>query len=120
MVHDPVTGKNYDHRKDWSQNRLKHLASCFGIDVIAYCVMSNHTHQVLRSRPDVVAAWSDREVAIHWLRISPKFDKHRFSTVAADLELVEQTDNDFPLTILLHTCYITGRFRVQNFDQCVS
>ena len=73
--HDPVTGKNYDHRKDWSQNRLKHLASCFGIDVIAYCVMSNHTHQVLRSRPDVVAAWSDREVAIHWLRISPKFDK---------------------------------------------
>ena len=43
---DPVTGKNFEH----------------------------HTHQILRSRPDIVATWSDREVATRWLRISPKRD----------------------------------------------
>ncbi|WP_246112711.1 hypothetical protein [Allorhodopirellula solitaria] len=34
--------------------------------------MSSHAHLVLRSRPDVVAAWSDDEVARRWLRLFPK------------------------------------------------
>ncbi|WP_146391888.1 hypothetical protein [Allorhodopirellula solitaria] len=34
--------------------------------------MSSHAHLVLRSRPDVVAAWSDDEVARRWLRLLPK------------------------------------------------
>ena len=71
---DPVTGKNYEYRKEWSRNRLKHLASCFAIDVISYAIMSNHTHQILRSRPDVVRSWSDREVVTRWLRITPRRD----------------------------------------------
>jgi hypothetical protein len=33
--------------------------------------MSNHIHLVLRSRPDVVASWSDDEVARRWLRLFP-------------------------------------------------
>jgi hypothetical protein len=33
--------------------------------------MSNHIHLVLRSRPDVVAAWSDEQVARRWLRLFP-------------------------------------------------
>ena len=63
---DPVSGNNYDHRKDWIQRRLEFLAGQFAIDVIGFSVMSNHFHTILRNRPDVVASWSDSEVARRW------------------------------------------------------
>lgn len=44
----------------------------FGVDCLTYTVLSNHLHVVLRSRPDVVAQWSDQEVAKRWLRLFPK------------------------------------------------
>ena len=61
---DAVSGKSYDHRKQWIRERLEFLASVFGIDLLTYTVMSNHLHLVLRSRPDVVADWSNQEVVI--------------------------------------------------------
>ena len=33
--------------------------------------MSNYIHLVLRSRPDIVKEWSDKEVARRWLRLFP-------------------------------------------------
>src|SRR5271157_721478 len=33
--------------------------------------MSNHVHVILRNRPDVVALWSDQEVARRWLALFP-------------------------------------------------
>jgi len=68
---DPATGRNYEHRKVWLEERLKFLAGQFGIDVLAFAIMSNHFHLVLRNRPDVVAQWSDREVARRWLMLCP-------------------------------------------------
>ena len=68
---DPVTGKNYDHRKVWMEERLQQLAACFGIDLLVFAILSNHFHIVLRSRPDVVAAWDDTEVAQRWLLLCP-------------------------------------------------
>ena len=35
-------------------------ATKFGVDCLTYTVLSNHLHIVLRSRPDVVKAWSDQ------------------------------------------------------------
>ncbi len=35
-------------------------------------MLSNHLHVVLRSRPDVVASWSDDEVARRWLKLFPQ------------------------------------------------
>ena len=52
---DPVTGKNYDHRKQWLDDQLVQQAKYFGIDLLCQAIMSNHFHLVLRSRPDVVA-----------------------------------------------------------------
>jgi REP element-mobilizing transposase RayT len=69
---DAYSGKDYDHRKSWIQNRLQELSAAFGLDVFAYAVMSNHLHVVVRNRPDVVAEWSDRDVARRWLTIFPK------------------------------------------------
>ncbi|MCE9555437.1 MAG: transposase, partial [Planctomycetes bacterium] len=68
---DPLTGRNYDHRKDWLEERLQFLAGQFGIDVLAFSILSNHFHLIVRNRPDVVATWSDTEVAQRWLRLSP-------------------------------------------------
>lgn len=53
------------------RRRLESLASVFGIDVLTYAVMSNHIHTILRNRPDVVAKWTDEQVAIRWLSVFP-------------------------------------------------
>lgn len=72
MGDDPVSGKNFDHRKRWIEDELERSAANFGIDLIAFSLMSNHMHLVLRSRPDVVEAWDDTEVARRWLMLCPK------------------------------------------------
>ncbi len=68
---DEVSGKNYEFRREWIRGRLERLASVFGIDVLTYAILSNHMHVVVRTRPDVVAAWSNEEVALRWLRVFP-------------------------------------------------
>jgi hypothetical protein len=68
---DPVTGKNYDHRKQWLDDQLVHQARHFGIDLLCQAILSNHIHLVLRSRPDVVAEWDDTEVARRLLMLCP-------------------------------------------------
>ncbi|MCC9603925.1 hypothetical protein LOC67_25515 [Stieleria sp. JC731] len=68
---DPISGLDYSFRKEWIRRRMEALASVFAVDVLAYAIMSNHMHQVLRNRPDVCEQWSDEEVAIRWLRIFP-------------------------------------------------
>jgi REP element-mobilizing transposase RayT len=69
---DPVGGESYEHRRKWIRDRLEFLASVFGVDCLTYALMSNHIHLVLRSRPDVVAAWTDEQVARRWLRLFPQ------------------------------------------------
>jgi hypothetical protein len=69
---DPLSGKSYDHRKDWIRERLEELAGIYGVDILGFAVMANHVHVVLRTRPDVVETWSDDEVARRWWRLFPK------------------------------------------------
>ena len=71
MGFDPVSQKNFDHRKSWVEDRLKALAAHFGIDLLGFSILSNHFHLILRSRPDVVALWDDTEVARRWLTLCP-------------------------------------------------
>ena len=87
---DPLTGINYDHRKAWLEERLRFLAGLFGIDVLNFAILSNHFHLVLRNRPDVVATWSDAEVAARWLRLCPlrKTPDGPLEPMAADVECV--------------------------------
>ena len=83
---DQETGQDYSFRKEWIRRRMEALASVFAVDVLSYAVMSNHLHQILRNRPDVVAKWTDQEVAIRWLRVFPgrRLEEH----------LAEPTEND--------------------------
>ena len=68
---DPLTGADYEHRRELIRQRLEYLAQIMGIDVLGYAIMSNHFHCVLRSRHDVVATWSDDEVARKWWMLCP-------------------------------------------------
>ena len=66
---DRLTGKNYDHRKEWTITRLIFLAQIFTIDVLAYAIMSTHQHLMLRTKPHEAKALSDKEVARRWLHL---------------------------------------------------
>jgi hypothetical protein len=68
---DRQSGKDFSFRQEWIRRRLEALASVFGIDVLTYAVLSNHIHAILRNRPDVVAQWTDEEVAVRWLSVFP-------------------------------------------------
>jgi hypothetical protein len=67
---DPVTGKNYDHRRGWITAFEQQLASLFGVEVAFHAELNNHLHVVIRTRPDIVATWSDEEVARRYLSIN--------------------------------------------------
>jgi hypothetical protein len=69
---DPYSGRDYNHRKAWIRDRLRHLAGLFGVDVCEYAIMSNHLHVVLRNRPDIVQRWPDSEVAFRWRKLFPR------------------------------------------------
>jgi hypothetical protein len=71
MSDDADSGKNFDHRKAWIEEYLQQFAAAFGIDLLGFAILSNHFHLILRSRPDVVATWDDREVAWRWLMLCP-------------------------------------------------
>ena len=71
MGQDQLTGRNYDHRKQWIERRMEHLAAYLGIDLLGYSILSNHCHLILRSRPDVVKTWDDTQVARRWLMLWP-------------------------------------------------
>lgn len=72
---DPVTGVDHEHRRGWSRDRLEHLARIFSIEIITFAIMHNHTHLVLRSRPDIARKWSPETVARRWLMSTPKRDR---------------------------------------------
>ena len=68
---DAYSGRSYEHRKAWVEERLLALAECFAVGLYAYAVMSNHVHVVLHVDPQVAQAWSDDEVAERWVRLFP-------------------------------------------------
>lgn len=74
---DFATRTHNSHRKAWIVDILEFQCSLMAIDLLDFCVMDNHIHQVLRSRPDVVKKLGDREVARRWLTLCPKSKKRQ-------------------------------------------
>ncbi|TXH74047.1 MAG: hypothetical protein E6Q88_04725, partial [Lysobacteraceae bacterium] len=69
--HDSYTGRSFEHRKTWVEDRIQHLAGCFAVALHAYAVMSNHLHLVLQIEPAQTMHWSDEDVATRWVRLFP-------------------------------------------------
>lgn len=66
---DKLTGKCFEHRRQWVEDRLLFLSTVFAIDVCAFAVMSNHTHVVLHVDSESAQSWSDKQVAIRWQKL---------------------------------------------------
>ena len=81
---DDYSGRSFEHRREWIRSRLKELTGSFSIEVIAYSIMSNHLHVVLRTRPDIIEELSGEEVAMRWLSIFPRIRDERGVPVTMD------------------------------------
>jgi hypothetical protein len=68
---DHYSGRPFEHRRDWIEQRIHLVAGCFAVAIDAYAVMSNHLHLVLRIDPDEALRWPDDEVAARWVRLFP-------------------------------------------------
>ena len=63
---DRVSGKSYEHRRDWIEDRIHALANVFCINVCAYAVMSNHLHVVLHVDQELALSLSPLEICDRW------------------------------------------------------
>jgi len=93
---DHVTGKNYEHRKQWILDRLSVLSDMFSINIAAYAIMSNHYHLVLHVDVQQAESWSDEEVIKRWLTLFKGvavIDLYRQGLIESDaqMDLVEST-----------------------------
>ncbi len=79
-----LCGDGYEHRKRWLERRMDFLVSLMAIELYAYQILSNHLHIVLRIRPDIVAAWTDREVVRRYLLLCPCKSKRRNRGIPVD------------------------------------
>ncbi len=96
---DALTKKSYEHRRNWIRVRLKYLVEIFAIEVVAYAVMSNHLHCVIRNRPDLAKDWDAKKVAERWRKLFPlrrdkngapeKPSKEEIAAIAMDENKVE-------------------------------
>jgi REP element-mobilizing transposase RayT len=68
---DRLARKDYEHRKDWLEQRMWHLAQYFAVAIDAFAIMSNHFHLVVFFDPQESYRWNDEEVAERWLRVFP-------------------------------------------------
>lgn len=68
--HDSETGRSFEHRKQWMEDRVIELAGIFAVAVHAYSIMSNHFHIVIETDPTMPLMWSDTETATRWLQLT--------------------------------------------------
>ena len=63
------SGRSYEHRRQWVEDRIGELAGIFAVAVWGCAVMTNHLHVVVQVIPQAAAAWSTDEVAARWCRL---------------------------------------------------
>ena len=109
---DDRTGIDFSFRREWIRRRMEALASVFGVDVLTYAIMSNHFHVILRNRPDVVATWSDEEVALRWLRVFPgrRLDEQLAEPTKEDVKMLA-TDGERIAVVRRRLSDISGFMR---------
>ncbi|MBL1275168.1 MAG: transposase [Ectothiorhodospiraceae bacterium] len=88
---DKTTGNNYEHRRQWVEDKLLDLASIFAVNIGAYAIMSNHYHVVFHIDREKAESWSQVEVIEHWHQLfSGTLFSQRFSQ-GEELSTAQQT-----------------------------
>ena len=72
---DRDSGRSYEHRRQWVEDRIGELAGNFAVAVSGYAVMSNHLHVVVEVIPQGAAEWSADDVAGRWSRLYTRRDQ---------------------------------------------
>lgn len=67
----PLFGGEYEHRKQWVEDRIQELVAIFAIDVCAFSILDSHFHVLLRVNLEQAKAWSPLDVARRWLQLCP-------------------------------------------------
>jgi REP element-mobilizing transposase RayT len=98
---DPDTRRDFSHRKARLLDRLRFLSAVFAIEVCAYAILANHYHLVLRILPDLVAQWSDLEVARRWLTLFPRHrDRGGIPLLPTELDIRALADQPARIALL--------------------
>ncbi len=66
---DKVSGKSFEHRRQWLIDRIKQVTSVFAIDVCSYAIMNNHFHVVLKVNSN--EEWNTTQVLMTWCSLYP-------------------------------------------------
>ena len=83
-----LCGEAAEHRREWVRGLIRDASAAFAVEVLAYAVMSNHLHLVVRTVPDTVADWSAAEVARRWAIAHPRTDGAGEPVAWSDAEVV--------------------------------
>ena len=91
MGEDPLTGKDYSYRRARLVALHEYLASVLAVEVGSLNVMSNHFHNLLRNRPDLVKKMTDEEVVWRYRKAWPRYypGKRKWDCAPTDDELDE-------------------------------
>jgi REP element-mobilizing transposase RayT len=70
-----LCGDGVGHRRDWLREALVTQTKAFGIDLLAYAIMANHFHLVVRVDPARAETWTALQVAERWCALFPRVDR---------------------------------------------
>ena len=66
LRYDTYSDTSYEHRRQWVEDRILELGSVMCVEVLAYAVMSNHLHVVLRADAAEALSLTTDEVIARW------------------------------------------------------
>jgi len=87
---DRYSGRSFEHRRQWIEDRLLVLADIYAIDIAAYAVMSNHYHVVLHVDRERGLTWNESEVIERWHRLLKGSEMSQRFSRGETLDRVEQ------------------------------
>jgi len=87
---EAYTGRSFEHRRGWIEERLSELAQIFAIEVCGYSLMATHSHLVLHVDQPLAESWTTAEAVERWHRLFGGTERSERSLREASLLAVEQ------------------------------
>ena len=88
---DALSGKSYQHRREWVEQQLLAQSRAFCVDVVGYAIMSNHYHVIVKVNLEQAASLSAEAILTRWqqlYRLNPLMVRFKAGNVLTDAEKV--------------------------------